>query len=328
MDFVVGYGANADRLLARAGLSGTMLDGTSNRIALARFCDLFELAATATGRADLGLEFGHSYRPQHLGFIGYLAVSAATLGNALEHFVRYLPLHQQGTAMAVAPHGRDRVAFSYDIIDESVSARRQDAELSLAIMLNLVREALGRTWLPNEVYFAHSAPMSGTRQHDRIFGAPLHFGQPTNQLILPREVLSVRMPRHDPILFDLILQEFGKFEPSGVGRSDILSAARHHIKRLLPEGRCDLEHVARACGVAPWTLKRRLQDVGYTFQKLLAETRYTLAIEYLTDQGMSITDTALAIGYSEVSAFSRAFRQWTGGNARDFLTRTPSSTVS
>jgi AraC-like DNA-binding protein len=318
VDFVNNFGVEVSGLLASVGLSPAVLANPTNRIELSRFCTLFENAADRCGRPDIGLEFGSRYQPENLGFLGYLAASASTLGHAMDNFARYLPLHQQGTFMDVEPCFGDRVAFSYSIIDRTVIERRQDAELSIAVMINLLRSALGQDWAPDEIHFAHARPAGGIRRHERVFGAPIYFQQNCNRIVLSKALLDQPMPRRDPLLFELIRNEFNKVAPTTGKRIDIVSLVQHHIERQLPEGQCSLETVASACDLTSWTLKRRLNDAGATFQQLLGQTRHRLATRYLVDYEMSVTETAFALGYSEISAFSRAFRQWTGVSARHF----------
>src|SRR5690606_16521430 len=131
---------------------------------------------------------------------------------ALENFTHYLPLHQQGTFMDVEPCFGDRLSFSYSVIDRSVTERRQDAELSLAVMLNLIRSALGQHWAPDEVHFTHPRPAEGINRHETIFGAPIYFEQDCNRLVFSRSLLDRPMLRQDPLLFQLILAEFKKLE--------------------------------------------------------------------------------------------------------------------
>src|SRR5690606_16436679 len=133
-----------------------------------------------------------------------------------------------------------------------------------------------------------------------------YFEQDCNRLVFSRSLLDRPMLRQDPLLFQLILAEFKKLETVTSHQVDIISAAQYHIERQLRESDCTLEHVAAACDFAPWTLKRRLHDLGTNFQQLVADTRHMMALRYLVDHQMSVTETAFALGYSEVSAFSRA----------------------
>jgi AraC-like DNA-binding protein len=320
VDQVRERGLDPDALLVTVGLDSSTLARIDNRIELWQFCDLFELAAERTGAGDFGLDFGARYQPERLGFIGYLAASAATLGDALAGFARYMPYHQQGTIIGLDPCFDDRVGFSYSIVDGRVQTCRQDAELSLAVMLNIVRSALGHDWCPDEVHFAHAQPPGGRRRHEAVFGARLWFDQGCNRLVFPKSTLATPMPKRDPVLHRLILDQFRRMAPPAPAR-DIVALVKHHIGRLLEEGRSDLESVAHACDMAPWTLKRRLHDAGTTHQQLLTEVRRNLAVRCLLERRLSVTETAFALGYSEVSAFSRAFRQWTGLSARDYISR-------
>lgn len=102
--------------------------------------------------------------------------------------------------------------------------------------------------------------------------------------------------------------------------SDIVERARHEVAIALETGNCDIAMVSRRCGIPPWTLKGRLKQRGLTFQDLLTSTRLDLAKQQLA-RGTPITNIAADPGYSQVSAFSRAFRQWTGVSRREYLHR-------
>jgi len=278
---------------------------------------MFELAARAALRPNLGLEFGRSFSPQQLGFVGYLAASAPTLGRALESFTAAMPFHQQGTVMDLAEIGQDRAAVTYGIVDGTVAGRRQDAELSIAVVLNLMRLALGPRWAPHEIHFAHPRPQS-CRAHDAAFGAPIYFLQDDNRIVFDRAVLESRMLNRDDVLHTLIAAQMTPRARASRSTDDIVARARYFVERLLPGGHCELDAVADACGMPSWTLKRRLSARGLTFQELVARTRCDLAIQYLTEHRLSATEVALTLGYSELSAFSRAFRQWTGVAPSDY----------
>lgn len=318
IDFMSRNGVDPDELLFRVGLRRDEVSRTDNRILLSQFCELFEDAAEMGGGPDIGLEFGCGFKPESLGFVGYLAVSAPTLGHGLRHFSQYLPFHQQATMASLERYRGNRIAFTYAITDSSIRYRRQDAELSIAVMVNMLRSALGPNWQPDEIHFAHPMGQAGRRQHERRFGGDVFFEQSTNRIIFDEALLETAMPRRDPILFELIRSEFEKMQ-SSAGHDDDIATIRHQVGRLLAEAHCTLPDLAKTCGVPTWTLKRRLAKSGLSFQTLVADVRRALAIEYLVDYSMSVTDTALALGYSEVSAFSRAFRQWTGTSARDYV---------
>jgi AraC-like DNA-binding protein len=318
VEFFARAGLDPDELLRSINLSRGDLQQPGSEMMLAQYCRMFEIAACRSGRSNLGLEFGSAFRPQYLGYIGYLAVTAPTLGRALRCLADAMPSHQQATFMDLIECDDALAAVSYAIADGSVAERRQDAELSIAVVINLFRQALGSRWAPQEVHFTHARPAT-TRAHDRFFGAPVCFQQDENRVVFFRSALSAPMPHHDPVLHELLAAAIGREKRVRPCSSDLVSCARHHIERLLPQARCSLEEVAAACGVAPWTLKRKLRSQDLSFQQLVTTARRDLALEYLGEQGRPVTEVALALGYSELSAFSRAFRQWTRSTPRDYV---------
>ena len=100
----------------------------------------------------------------------------------------------------------------------------------------------------------------------------------------------------------------------------------HHVRRVvassLRSGDINIEHIAMRLGTSARTIQRRLQERGRSFKDLVAETRLALSRRYLANSSLSLTETAFLLGYSELSAFSRAFRRWTGVSALEFRRRT------
>lgn len=306
-------------VLGEAGLSGEELSDPTRRIALAQYCQVFEIAAHKTARASFGLEFGSGFHPQQLGMLGYLAISAPTLELALRKFAVYLPAHQQATHLVLRKLTDGRALVEYAILDGSIQARQQDAELSIAMLLNLFRHCLGSRWLPIGIHFMHSRPGGHTR-HEELLGSRPLFGQTSNRIVFRQVDLDCEMPRKDHDLMRLLEFQLEKQLADTRAYYDIVERARHELSIALESGNCDIGMVSRRCGIPPWTLKRRLKQRGLTFQDLLTSTRLDLAKHQLA-RGTPITNIAADLGYSQVSAFSRAFRQWTGVSPREYLRR-------
>jgi AraC-like DNA-binding protein len=317
-EFFQRSGIDPDNVLRTVGLFREELMDPIGEISLLQYCRMFEVAASMAGRSNLGLEFGANFLPQHLGHIGYLSVTAPTVGRALRCMADELPFHQQATFIRLDTFGSSRLALSYMIMDDSVHERRQDAEFSLTVLLNLLRQALGPGWCPNEVHFSHGRPVQ-PRAHERIFGSVIRFDEDANRIVFAKELLDVAMPRRDDVLHGLLKAEIARQRKLGGYNTDIVASVKYQIERLLPKGNCELENVASACGIPPWSIKRQLRARGLSFQDLLLIVRQELAPLYLLKRGMPATEVALSLGYSELSAFSRAFRQWTGVSPRDFV---------
>lgn len=317
IEFLENLSLDPDSVLSDVALTRPQVTDGSSRIPLPQYCRLFARTAQRAHHDNVGLDFAALFRPEELGFLGYLAVSAPTLGQSLRTMTECLPLHQEGTIFELEKTDTGLMALTYMVLDGSLADRRHDAEFSLAVALHLFHAALGSRWAPEEVHFMHPRP-DDARAHELAFGAPIYFQQPCNRVLFDPQVLGAAMPRADRNLHDLISRTWAEPNHLAARQPDLLARARSQISRTLESGDCELAKIANLCGVPAWTLKRRLNEAGLTFQKLVTDTRRDMAIEYLCDYRLSVTETALALGYSETSAFSRAFRQWTGQSPSDY----------
>ncbi|MCZ7599600.1 MAG: AraC family transcriptional regulator [Gammaproteobacteria bacterium] len=227
------------------------------------------------------------------------------------------PAHQSQTTFTVAErdivseHYNDVLWLSYRIFDERFTHKRQDAELSLGMFCNIFRHALGNDWSPLEVCFEHSAP-DGADEHTTCFGAPVRFNARTNAIAFRRGDLDTPMPQADPYLYSIVesfLKSRCHVEPSP---EDVAAVIRDTIKLNLNERTPTATEVARIMGLTGYGLRKLLRSHGLSFRDLLRAARQDLALKYMADPEVSLTDIALVLGYSELSAFSRAFHAWTG----------------
>ena len=148
---------DVDAVFGRANIDTHDLDSPYNEINLSQFCSLFESAANVTGNDNFGLHFGANYAPKRLGPIGYLAINSPTLSAALRSLIEYFPAHQENSILSLT-QDRDVLWLNYEIVDQRIEFRRQDAEMSLGMFLNIFWHCLGRQWTPLEVHCQHHAP--------------------------------------------------------------------------------------------------------------------------------------------------------------------------
>ncbi|WP_440997729.1 AraC-like transcriptional regulator QhpR [Arhodomonas sp. SL1] len=310
IDLIERNRGDPDSILGNARVRSVDLSSPYNELILAQFCNLFEEAARQTGNDNFGLHFGKSFRPQHLGAIGYAAISSPTLYTALRNMEVYFPAHQGQSSFGLIPDG-DMLWLSYRIFDPHIEQRRQDAELSIGMFLNIFRHALGQDWTPLEIRFEHQAP-DGASEHEKVFGAPVRFGRRTNAFAFRRCELNTRMPTQDPYLFSVI-EPFlkSRFDLSR-NPEDFASKVRNQIKLHLGDVAPTISEMAEIFGMSDHSFHRELREHGLTFQELVTAARKELALHYVNDPTIPLTEVAHSLGYSELSAFSRAFRGWTG----------------
>lgn len=306
---------DVDRIFGHAGISPEMTGSPTLLLGLNSFCRLFEEGSRLTHNDNFGLWFGVKFNPRDLGLWGYAAVSAPTLLVALQTLVELFPLHQQSSSMRLLRAQNNLMRLEYRIEDAHVFERRQDAELTLGQVLNVMRECLGATWSPEEVHFEHPKP-EGWREHERAFSAPVFFSQPTNALVFKTDVLSRPMPAQDLRLMAAMRQCLERIGGRSDLRASVTDQVRAAARARLPEGVPALEDIALELRLSMHVIHRELHGDGLSFTALVDAERKELAISYLRKRQLTFSEIAFLLGYSELSAFSRAVRRWTGNSPR------------
>lgn len=297
-------------LLERHGISSQLVDDREGNVALDNYVRFFEAAAEAAGNPYFGLQAARLMSADGLGPLSFLFLSAPSLGQAFLTFTEYLDTMQEATFNGFAENA-DICHFSYAIRDPAISPRRQDAEYSIGVMCNLVRQYLGRDSLPHEVHFEHQRQGS-LSTYESYFGCPVFFEQPHNRLYLPRELLDRDSRVLSPELFPIIASHL-RLRMHGQA---IAETTADRVRSLLlatsPESLPGLDETASRFGWSRTTLMRRLRQEGARYGQLVDERRLGFAKQLLTGSNRSIADIALAAGYSETASFTRAFMRFSG----------------
>lgn len=313
--FIERQRGDVDRIFGSAGISPEMAGSPTLQLSLSSYCRLFEESARITRNDNFGLWFGNAFDPRDLGLWGYASLSAPSLGVALETLVELFPLHQQSSSMAIKTSPDGLARLEYRIEAPQIVERRQDAELSLGMFLNVIREAMGQSWAPEEVHFEHPKPQ-GWREHERAFAAPAFFSQPTNAIVFRPQILKRVMPAADPRLMCAMKLCLERLSERRDVRFSITDRVRGAVRAKLPEGFPQIECVAAELRLPLSTIQRELHYDGLSYSTLVESTRRDLALSYVRQRQLSFSEIAFLVGYSELSAFSRAVRRWTGLSPR------------
>ena len=307
---------DVDSIFGNAGIAPEMAGLPTLQLKLAAFITLFEESAKRTRQDNFGLWFGNQFMPRDLGMWGYAGVSSPTLGSALENLVNLFGYHQGSSVLRCVRRKDGLMRLEYQIIAPEIVARRQDAELSLGMFLNVIRECCGPKWAPEEVHFEHPRP-EAWKEHEAAFDAQVYFSQPTNALIFRSDILERPMPGRDLQLLTVMQTCMERLGPTQAA-DGLFGHVCSTIRVRLPEGYPSLEQVARDLRILPSAVQRALSDHNMTFKEAVEVTRRNLAEMYLQQRQLPLTEIALLLGYSELSAFSRAFTRWTGLSPRQY----------
>ncbi|WP_087718027.1 AraC family transcriptional regulator [Salinicola salarius] len=305
--FIQRHGGDADRILGSSGVDPELLVQPTLSLDLGSYCQVMENAARESRCDNFGLYYGQQFKPQALGLIGYIGLCSSTLEAALHNWVAAFPYHQHDTLIRLVD-ADDCWRLDYQVRHGRILCRRQDAELTMGMALNLIRHAAGSNWAPRAVMFEHPRPEQW-HDHCKSFDAQVYFDQPVNSMLIPKRDLNRPMPDSDPLLLGVLVDAIrhldGQRAPQG-----LLDRVRDQVRQMLSMGEPTLENAAHRLDLSNWSLQRRLSREGVSFSQLLDGVRREMATHYLRQPHLSISEIALLLGFSEVSAFSRAFRRW------------------
>lgn len=311
VDQITAYGGDIDSIFGNAGIAPCMAGAPTLKLKLSAFCRLFEEASAQTNQPNFGLWFGNQFLPRDLGLWGYSGVSAPTLGVALENLVEMFKYHQESSFLNLTQGDDGMMRFEYQIKAPDIVERRQDAELSLGMFLNVFRDGLSKNWAPEEVHFEHAKP-EDWKAPQTAFQAPVYYSQPTNALLFRPEILSTPMPGRDLTLMTMMRSCLERLGGEVEAYETVLDRVAYTIRTKLPEGYPSLERVSEELQLSPATIQRELAQEGAVFKDVIEGVRKDMAFTYIKQRHLPFSEIALLLGYSELSAFSRAIKRWTG----------------
>jgi AraC-like DNA-binding protein len=306
------------QLLDGSGVAEAVLVNNSGRIAVERMLDLFERAMRLSGDMLIGLHMGMQTQPRSFNALGYAAMSCRTLGEAVDLIPRYEGVVYDGGSTTVRRDGtRVHLCWQAALPDPSAPRVRPLNEAIVAGWLAYGRWITGRDAQISAVRFRHEPPAQVSDYLD-FFGCRPAFGCNDNALVFEAALLDVPLMQHDDELRRLMEARAQDQIHRLQAMSPLLRQVVAEIRQRLPRAACSVSAVAEALGMSERSLRRHLQADGHSFQHLLNQVRYEQARAYLRDPALTVLEVALLLGYAEQSAFSTAFRAWSGCSPREY----------
>ncbi|MBI1397999.1 MAG: helix-turn-helix domain-containing protein [Betaproteobacteria bacterium] len=276
-----------------------------------------EAIARSDPRAiDLPLRVGATMRCDDYGAFGLAWKSAVNLRSSYERAERYARALTSVSTYEVRDTD-EGVYMHLHREGERHLGLRLSNEATIASIVAISQEVCTARFQPRAVYFSHKSPRH-TAAHEHHFGCPVHFGAGMDALLVSSELLQQPNRLGDPAIskfFDAHLKEALSSYDDG---ESVEHRARAHVSRALSQGVPRISDVAGGLGLSGRTLQRRLADRGYSFQTLVDESRRELAQRLLRETRYPLAEIAFLTGFSEQSAFNRAFRRWAGQTPKAF----------
>lgn len=317
-------GLDGDALLAEVGLSREQLADPELRVPAALADALWQLAAARIDDPDLALHVAEQLPFGAYRVVDFVAAHAPTLGDAFERVATYFPLIDPRGRLAIETReGEHAITMATTL--PGTSLRREAAEYTFAALLLRLREGTGVAFVPTRVEFAAPPPAS-THELERVFGCPLDFDRPTHTMHVADADWTRPSERSDPALFEVLERHAAMLMATLPPGTPLHVELRQAITAALRAGKPTLDEVARRMGMSGRTLQRRLDDEQLRFGAVVEELNAELAKASLADPNLAISEVAFLLGFSDQSAFTRAFKRWTGTTpgqwrTQRFLTR-------
>jgi len=298
-------------LLSRAGLTVEQIDDPGVRLTVQSQIKLLEIAAEALHDDLLGFHLAQDYELREIGLFYYVLASSDILADALHRAERYSGIVNDGISLQARIGKEASIVLSYIGIDRQ--SDRHQIEFWLMSLVRLCRQLTNRRLVPSRVRVVHRR--SKTPPEFRSFlGCEIEFGSSVDEVVFPAAVKLMPIVSADPYLNQLLTkycEEALAHRPES-GVATLRSNVENEIATLLPHGKASAGEIARRLGMSNRTLARRLAAEGLTFSEIQTELKTDLAKRYLRDGDLPISQIAWLLGYREVSAFTHAFKRWTG----------------
>ena len=287
------------------------------RVSISGYFGLWASMVTATQNPGLPIELASSITIEDFELLGFLVMTTATGADAVDTLFRYLPLLTEGGEWSQQAADDIHVARWRRIVDGSELEERVANEFAVAQYVRLLRQVRRQDITPVRVTFRHRAP-SSTRAHEAFFRCPIEWCAPVDSVCLEPRALAFTPTLANEGLHAFLCARADELLATRVPASTITDQIREAIALELPSGLPPLSRVARRLAMSERSLRRTLHREHQSFRQIVESVRKDRAIELLRSGQVSIAEVSARLGFSDPSAFSRAFKRWCGRSPQSF----------
>jgi AraC-like DNA-binding protein len=303
-------GIDSGELFRESHVDPSLLGDARARITLIEWRALVKRAIVVTQDPGLGLTIASTAPDNIHQIVGQIASACGSMREAMRMFERYRPLLGNTNRFEMIEEG-ERAYFVFAPFYPDPEAAHFAAELALGIVYLLSRRhARHESDDAQEVWFSHPAPAHAGR-YAEVFRCPVRFERPRNAIVFHRQYLDAPLLYANPILLD-VLREGAERMLEQQGTPSLPERVRTMLRHEVDLCRVDAERIARLLKLDTRSFRRQLIDAGAPWSVLIDEARCRIACEELGRGDMPIRQLSERLGFSDQSAFNRAFKRWTG----------------
>lgn len=298
-------------LFVRAGLDPALFQHPDTRVPFALLLDAWHLAMEVLDDPGLGLVGAEQFHPAIYGPLASIIMTSPTLGDVATQLVRFQAIPENATHAELSLDG-DEVVIAIDSEHFDADRIRPVVEYALSEIIGMARflvdsqhhHRIGFT----RVRFRHE-PSTALERYQAMLGATPEFGGSRNEVRFDASLLALPTACPNPALFSSLLEQIAASQGSA---GSMVEQVEQYLVSALPRGVPRIAEVAAHLNMTVRTLQRRLEQEQWRYAELLDDVRQRLACELLGREDASVTEVAFLLGFSEPSAFHKAFLRWTG----------------
>jgi len=305
------YGIDSEVLLRQSGVDPAVTRDANARLPSSVSDVIVLRAAAQIPDPAFALRAARCWHPSNLGALGYAWLGSSTLRTALRRLERYARILGEKAAMQLR-ESRDGLRVVYDHRRGKPLLNAIGTDFAMSLVMDMCRMNYGAFLRPVEVNLRRARP-ENPEPWKRFYGCPIRFAASEDSLLLsPRaanEVLPTANRQIAATLDEILTRQLAELD-----RTNTAARCKAALLDRLPSGEVAEDEMAKELHMSRRTLQRKLAELDTSYQKLVDDMRRDLALRYLEDPRKSVMDVTFLLGFSGHSAFTRAFRRWTGNS--------------
>lgn len=293
-------------VLNNIGIDPLLFNDSSATVSFSKACMLMDACSQASGAPHFGLLMGERFTLPLLGVVEQLMCYSNTVHEAILQLIRHQQINDRGAVVYLIEYNHDEVALGYSVFTNKLPGLTQLFDYSMSNAYTILQHLCGAAWRPKRVTFAHSAPQNLTPYQNQ-FNAPLYFDATRTEIVFSRHWLDALLKSANNT--QRMLSERIAFGLENDNEEVFVQTVRRTIQTMLLSGDASAAQVCKQLRIHERILRRRLQKEGTSIKWLKTKIRFNLACQLLGTTKLSLSEIAAHLGYSDATAFSRAFQQ-------------------
>jgi len=319
-------GQNKERFLASLNINEHDIEAVDGRLALDQYHLLWNNAEALTNDLAIGFRIGTQNEIETSSLVSNLLIHSESLKHGIKQYIRFSRLLHTGIKVTLSENKHDSTLKFHYLKPQFYC--RHDIERSVVLTVKRSEyyqppdqakpryQDQAKLAPVNKVTFCHAAP-SYAKEMEESLNCPIEYNAPVTSISFPSAYLNQIAPQRNPYIYAALINQAEKLQKSlpAVTFSERVASL---LSGELGTGSASVESIASKMNMTRQTLYRRLRAEGLVFKEILDQARQTKAVDCLNDQSLSLCEISYNIGFSDSSAFSRAFKRWTGQSPSDY----------